>query len=491
MNHCNHPIQSKLIILLLGSCTLFKTCLSWSSSGGGGGLCRRKSFVCSYGVGLCSYHNQFRREWSPLFQSSMRLNMSDMNNEQGEKKDEEMNDDSEDIEDDDVGSKFNTEEGMETALDWGSAYGSLRRRVGDIKDGKSGSPSYALFSMMTRDSPNEAIASFVNDASPEVINAMSGAVSALLGGLSNPSLGMQTIVKATGDKLSALCLQLQMTGYMFRNAEYVMALRDIMKIENNSIEDYKRAFDRIDQDKSGFIEASEIEDLLLDVYGEDPPAFEVINFIGFFDQNNDGRISWKEFERGLGAMGSERAADAVARNMLALPGSAVENYEDDEDETTSSLEQHISGIVEVELEDGSTVEIEAKDYMDGLKAEALVLKKLLMQEKGLPLPSQANEIESLNLTGNSGGSLSAFIASLGEKNVKTLTEGISPAVIDAMKLLVNYVLDAGPTGEGKVSGDKELELPGSALQQLALWQLVLGYRLREAEATGEYQKMLE
>ena len=182
------------------------------------------------------------------------------------------------------------------------------------------------------------------------------------------------------------------------------------------------------------------------------------------------------------------------------------------------------GIVEVELEDGSTVEIEAKDYMDGLKAEALVLKKLLMQEKGLPLPSQANEIESLNLTGNSGGSLSAFIASLGEKNVKTLTEGISPAVIDAMKLLgelnlfvkycskerinvnillaktfciiflyelVNYVLDAGPTGEGKVSGDKELELPGSALQQLALWQLVLGYRLREAEATGEYQKMLE
>jgi hypothetical protein len=37
----------------------------------------------------------------------------------------------------------------------------------------------------------------------------------------------------------------------------------------------------------------------------------------------------------------------------------------------------------------------------------------------------------------------------------------------------------------------EMELPGSALQQLALWQLVLGYRLREAEAKGEYVRLLD
>merc|ERR1712127_731064 len=90
-----------------------------------------------------------------------------------------------------------------------------------------------------------------------------------------------------------------------------------------------------------------------------------------------------------------------------------------------------------------------------------------------------------------GGSLSSFIASLGEKNVKTLTEGISPAVLDSMKLLVDYVLDGSTSGKsGKQKNDDEFQLPGSALQQLALWQLVLGYRLREAEATGEYQNML-
>jgi hypothetical protein len=36
----------------------------------------------------------------------------------------------------------------------------------------------------------------------------------------------------------------------------------------------------------------------------------------------------------------------------------------------------------------------------------------------------------------------------------------------------------------------EMEIPGSALQQLALWQLVLGYRLREEEARGDYVKLL-
>jgi hypothetical protein len=70
-----------------------------------------------------------------------------------------------------------------------------------------------------------------------------------------------------------------------------------------------------------------------------------------------------------------------------------------------------------------------------------------------------------------------------------------------MKLLIDFVLEGGPEGGGSGGGrsnankpidkKKEMELPGSALQQLALWQLVIGYRLRETEATGEWRKMLE
>ena len=63
-----------------------------------------------------------------------------------------------------------------------------------------------------------------------------------------------------------------------------------------------------------------------------------------------------------------------------------------------------------------------------------------------------------------------------------------------MKMLIDFVLEGGPEGGGNkkaMDKKKEMELPGSALQQLALWQLVIGYRLRETEATGEWRKMLE
>lgn len=99
-----------------------------------------------------------------------------------------------------------------TSLDWGGALGKLRQRFDDIEQGKSGNPSQALFRLMSAQSPNQAIGSFINSASPQVVQAMSGAVSSLLGGLSSPTSGIETIVKATGSKIGTLCFQLQMTG---------------------------------------------------------------------------------------------------------------------------------------------------------------------------------------------------------------------------------------------------------------------------------------
>jgi hypothetical protein len=101
---------------------------------------------------------------------------------------------------------------ISTSLDWGGALGKLRQRFDDIEQGKSGNPSQALFRLMSAQSPNQAIGSFINSASPQVVQAMSGAVSSLLGGLSSPTSGIETIVKATGSKIGTLCFQLQMTG---------------------------------------------------------------------------------------------------------------------------------------------------------------------------------------------------------------------------------------------------------------------------------------
>jgi hypothetical protein len=92
------------------------------------------------------------------------------------------------------------------------------------------------------------------------------------------------------------------------------------------------------------------------------------------------------------------------------------------------------------------------------------------------------------------GGLVGYISSR-QGDFKSLTEGIRPEIVETMKRLVDFVLEGGPDNkkiDSNIPKDQiEMEIPGAALQQLALWQLVLGYRLREAEATGDYLKLLE
>ena len=279
-----------------------------------------------------------------------------------------------------------------------------------------------------------------------------------------------------------------------------------MNIQGSAtLEDYKRAFDKIDEDGSGYIESKEIEALLLDVYGEDElPAFETETFLQFFDSNNDGRISWDEFEKGLGVVADTNAAKKKAdgiggrSSLKALAGSVDEDEDDWDDEEVSLGEPTISGMVEIEMMNGKVIKVEAKEYMKELKKEAEALKAALRREKSDGQFQDSMQLQSpmsadMDSSRGGRGGISSYIASL-KGDMKSLTEGISPEVVDAMKMLVEFVLDGGPSGQGKrrqTDKQLEMEIPGSALQQLALWQLVLGYKLREAEANGEYRQMLK
>jgi hypothetical protein len=380
-----------------------------------------------------------------------------------------------------------------TTVDWGGALGKLRERLDDVASGKSQDPSNALFRLMSSQSPNQAIGSFVNTANPQVVQAMSGAVSSLLGGLSNPQMGHEVIVKASGDKIANLCLQLQMTGYMFRNAEYVMALKEIMDLRGSAtLQDYKDAFDRLDSDGSGYIESFEVKDMLDDLYAGKTPAFEVDTFLNFFDQNQDGKISWEEFERGLGTAMSQQAAAKKKKDLKFLTGS--DEDDDEEDDEASDLETEVSGTIEIEMANGKVVEVEAKEYIKSLKAEAQALKDALRKEKfGEAATSKGSGSASASAPRKDDyGSIETFILKQ-QGNLKALTEGISPDIVEAMRMLVDFVLAGSDNVDGKElpREEMEMEIPASALQQLALWQLILGYRLREAEAKGDYLKLLD
>ena len=370
-------------------------------------------------------------------------------------------------------------------MDWGGALGSLRQRTQDIESGKSSDPSHALFRLLSSQSPNQAIGTFVSRANPQVVTAMSGAVSSLLGGLANPMMGAEMVVKASGDKVASLCFQLQMTGYMFRNAEYVMALKDLMNIRKSAtIDEYREAFENLDTDGSGFIETDEIKDLLDNVYNGKTPSFEVQAFLKFFDTNKDGRISWSEFERGLGSAMAEQNQIKSSLSLLLPPS-------DEEEDDIRPPEPEVTGEIEIELEDGSIVTKDAKEYIEELRKEAEELKLALRREKFGSQNVNSDILRIENPSGDVGG-LASYIASR-QGDVKALTENISPEIVETMKKLVDYVLEGGVSQKGKriPREEMEMEIPAPALQQLALWQLILGYQLRESEAKGEYMRLLE
>merc|ERR1711865_594195 len=67
-----------------------------------------------------------------------------------------------------------------------------------------------------------------------------------------------------------------------------------------SNEEFREAFSTADKDKSGFIEKIELPKLLeILMKGPCPEKKIVDDFFGFFDGNNDGRISYNEFTDGV------------------------------------------------------------------------------------------------------------------------------------------------------------------------------------------------
>ena len=158
--------------------------------------------------------------------------------------------------------------------------------------------------------------------------------------------------------------------------------------------------------------------------------------------------------------------------------------DDDEDEEDTEIEATVAGTIEIELQDGSVVEVDADEYLSSLKNEANSLKQELQR-----LKSNGGEDSQVTEFLVGGGAspqgarddpfngLAEYIASR-QGDIQSLTEGISPEIVETMKMLVDYVLEGGESGKARKKGvrkeEMNMELPASALQQLALWQLILG-----------------
>ncbi|KAL7521469.1 hypothetical protein ACHAWX_006142 [Stephanocyclus meneghinianus] len=270
--------------------------------------------------------------------------------------------------------------------------------------------------VVSRLTPSDLISRFTATASPRVQDAVRTTILGLIGGL--PQMAFETKTVATGERLASLMFQLQMTGYMFKNAEYRLSLSQ--SLGSNS--------------------------LLL----------------------GSSNKEWRDGVAGVkGKIKVRYGGGSIASQETSTNTSTIV-----EPTTASSISSP-----------GIEIEVDAENYMAELRTEVSRLRDELDAKK----QEKEEEIRK---------DLLLYIRTLPPKELKELTSTMSPEVLDAMKGLVTAVLagiggkeeDGVPTGVGP---NTVTEQSGEALAELCMWQLVVGFNLRELEVREEFKSSLK
>lgn len=274
--------------------------------------------------------------------------------------------------------------------------------------------------VVSRISPSELISKFTATANPRVQEAVRTTILGLIGSL--PKLAFETTSITTGQRLASLMFQLQMTGYMFKNAEYRMSM-------SQSLGMYGEMSSKL---LLSGVKEEELKDTLEDLLDRD---------------EDDPLVSGK------------------------IKGKLKVRYGRKSPETSSDMDQDGA----YKDDNGMEIEVDAAAYMSELRAEVSKLRDEL---------SETKESKEAALQQD----LLLFIRTLPAQELKSLTNTMSQDVLVCMKGLVQAVL-AG-IGDGQIGPDTVTEQSGEAMAQLCMWQLAVGYNLRELEVREEMRKNL-
>ena len=273
--------------------------------------------------------------------------------------------------------------------------------------------------VVSRLTPSDLISRFTATASPRVQDAVRTTILGLIGGL--PQMAFETKTVATGERLASLMFQLQMTGYMFKNAEYRLSLSQSLGSSS----------------------------LLLE---------------------GDSKKEWRDGVAGV--KGKIKVRYGAPTNASNTTTSVESNT------ATATVDREVSSFTP-----GMEVEVDAQNYMYELRGEVSRLREELESKK----QEREEEIRK---------DLLLYIRTLPQKELKELTGTMSPEVLDAMKGLVTAVL-AG-IGDDKEDGTANgigpntvTEQSGESLAELCMWQLVVGFNLRELEVREEIKSSLK
>lgn len=259
-------------------------------------------------------------------------------------------------------------------------------------------------------SPSDLISKFTSTAHPRVQDAVRSTILGLIGSLPKIAFGTTTIT--TGERLASLMYQLQMTGYMFKNAEYRLSLSQSLDMTNGTSEHLLAGTEGMKGEEDDPVQGK--------VKGKIKIHYDTTS-----PENGNGK-------------------ENLSKGALT---------------SSAPLE----------------IEVDAAAYMSEFQSEVNKLRE------ELKVKEQANE-DAIRKD------LLLYIRTLPKQQLTLLTNIISEDVLVAMKGLVNVVI-AG-IGEGQIGPETVTEQSGEAMAQLCMWQLVVGYNMRELEVREEMKNNL-
>mmetsp|Transcript_15383 Transcript_15383/g.19273 ORF Transcript_15383/g.19273 Transcript_15383/m.19273 type:complete len:521 (+) Transcript_15383:57-1619(+) len=252
--------------------------------------------------------------------------------------------------------------------------------------------------IVRRLSPGETIGRFMRTAPENVQVAVRNTIMGLMGSLRQ--YGVETTAITTGENLANLMFQLQMTGYMFRNAEYRLSVQ----------------------------------------------------------RSLTGGLPYH-----------------MPKSALLLPGESLDDDGEEEPEMSNWPAPKISGVIKLTMDNGQEIEVDADAYMGELRSEVEKLQSELVR-----LEQQRDSALEKDLL--------LYIKSLPEENLRSLTETISPEVLEAMRIMVTSIMASMGTSQ---LGNTLTQQTGSAMAQICMWQLVAGYNLRELEQREQMKRLFD
>jgi len=218
--------------------------------------------------------------------------------------------------------------------------------------------------------------------------------------------------------------QLQMTGYMFKNAEYRLSMSQSLGMSSTM--------------SSNLLPGGVDEEI---------------------DKEDDPLVSGK-----------------IKGKLKIRYGKKDTESDQATTETTEDAPKADDDAVTESKKDGMEIEVDAAAYMSELRDEVSRLRDELTETK-------ESKDEALRKD------LLLYIRTLPAQELKSLTNTMSEDVLVCMKGLVQAVL-AG-IGDGKIGPDTVTEQSGEAMAQLCMWQLAVGYNLRELEVREEMKKNMK